>query len=434
MRARAASQWLPVRLTRWTVDTKPLRESRDLRLIVAGEFVTGLGTQATLVALPYQLYVQTHSTFLTGLLGAFELLPLCTMSLLIGTLADRFDRRRLLLLAQFALVALSGALAAATLAGRPPIVMLYLLGGLLAGAGATENVLASAIVPNVVSPERMRSAIALSYSASQLTMVLGPALGGVLIATLGIGPAYLFDALSCLAMLAAASAMGPQPPSHHGGTQLSIRASLAQGLRFVAGNRALLGSFAIDLSAMTFGMPRALFPALSLTIYHSGAAGTGALLAAVAAGATLAALTTGWLEDAGRLGLIVIAAVFAWGGAIALAGVVGTLWAAALLLALAGAADSVSAVCRTVINQSVTSDAMRGRMSATYSLVVTSGPRFGDIESGAVAGLAGPQFAVLSGGLACIVAAGLIAAAFPTLRAYDVRRTTLAARPATQGA
>jgi hypothetical protein len=184
---------------------------------------------------------------------------------------------------------------------------------------------------------------------------------------------------------------------------------------------ALLGSFCIDLAAMTFGMPRALFAVLALTVYHAGAAGTGALYASVAAGASIAALTTGWLHRLRRLGLVVIWAVLAWGAAIALTGVVTTLVAAMALLALAGAADSISAVCRSTINQSVTPDAMRGRMSSVFSLVVTGGPRLGDIESGAVASATTPRFSVLSGGLGCIVSALLVVKAFPALARYDAK-------------
>jgi MFS family permease len=159
-----------------------------------------------------------------------------------------------------------------------------------------------------------------------------------------------------------------------------------------------------------------------VSVYHAGAAGTGLLFAAVSAGATVAALTTGWLETARRLGRIVIWAVVAWGLAIAGAGLAGALWLAVVLLAVAGAADSVSAVCRSTINQTVTPDAMRGRMSAVFSLVVTSGPRLGDVESGGVAGLAGVRFSVVSGGLACVAGVGLILAAFPALLRYDAEQ------------
>jgi predicted MFS family arabinose efflux permease len=409
------------------VDLAPLRASRDLRLLLGGEIVTGLGTQAALVALPYQLYTQTHSAFLTGLLGAVELGPLVTMSLLGGAVADRVDRRRVLLLDQIALVVCAAALAALAFAGSPPVLVLYALGGLLAGFGAVQNVATSAIVPNLVAPERLRSALALSFGLYQVTSVVGPGIGGVIIGLSGLGAAYTFDAVSCLAMVFALSAMRPQRPHGVEAERPAVLASIAEGLRYVRGNQALVGSFAIDLVAMTFGMPRALFAVLAVSVYGAGAEGTGLLYAAVSAGATVAALTTGWIEGARRLGVIVIWAVVAWGAAIAAVGLVGSLWAAALLLAVAGAADSVSAVCRSSINQMVTPDAMRGRMSSVFSLVVTSGPRLGDVESGTVAGIAGPRFSVTSGGLACIAGVAVVVTAFPALARFDAEEA-LAAR------
>jgi MFS family permease len=419
----------PSLLSRIAVDVAPLRESRDLRLLLSGEVITGLGTQAALVALPYQLYVETRSAFLTGLLGAFELIPLITMALLGGALADRYDRRRLLLADQIGLVVGAGALAALAFAGSAPIVLLYLLGALMAGFGAVQNVTTSSIVPNLVAPERLRPALALTFGLGTLTMVIGPAIGGLLIAALGLGAAYTIDAVSCLAIFAAVWAMAPQPPRGHTEAHEPVLRAIGEGLRFVRGSQALMGSFAIDLVAMTFGMPRALFAVLSVSVYHAGAGGTGLLYASVAAGATVAALTTGWLAHARRLGLIVIWAVVAWGVAIALAGLAGSLWPAAALLALAGAADSISAVCRTTINQSVTPDHLRGRMSSVFSLVVTSGPRLGDIEAGSVAAVAGTRFSVVSGGLACVAGVGLILLAFPALLRYDAERA-LAGVPA----
>jgi predicted MFS family arabinose efflux permease len=410
------------------VDLSALRASRDLRLLVAGNWVTGLGTQAALVALPFQIYDVTRSAFLTGLLGAVELIPLIGFALFGGALADRFDRRRLLLLDQIALVACAGALALLVWApGDPPLLGLYAFGGLLAGFGAVQNVARSSIVPNLVDPEHLRSALALNFGLFQLTMVVGPALGGVLIGLLGTGAVFAIDAASCLVMVAALLPMAPQPP--HGTTDRPpVLRSIGEGLRFVRRKQALMGSFAIDLVAMAFGMPRALFPVLAVGVYHAGPEGTGLLFAAVSAGATVAALPTAWLEHARRLGLIVFWAVVVWGSAIALAGLAGSIVVAALLLAVAGAADSVSAVCRTTINQSVTPDALRGRMSSVFSLVVTSGPRLGDVEAGVVAGLAGVRFSVVSGGLACIVGAVAVVAAFPALIRYDAEREIAAMR------
>jgi MFS family permease len=253
---------------------------------------------------------------------------------------------------------------------------------------------------------------------STLTMVLGPAIGGLMIAALGLSWTYAVDAVSCAAMVLAVLAMMPQPPIRLG-PPARLGSSIAEGLRYVRGNQALLGSFAIDLVAMVFGMPRALFAVLSVSVYHAGAAGAGALYSSVAAGATAAALTTGWLRHVSRLGRVVVCAVIVWGVAVAVAGLAESLWLAAVLFAMAGAADSVSAVCRTTINQTVTPDHMRGRMSAVFSLVVTGGPRLGDIESGAVAGAAGPRFSVVSGGVLCVLGVGAVVLAFPALLRYD---------------
>jgi MFS family permease len=405
-------------ISKIAVDVTPLRDSRDFRLLTAGSLITGMGTQATLVALPYQVFVITNSAFLTGLIGAAELIPLAAGSLYGGALADRFDRRTLLLICQLALVAVAAALSVAALSGEPPVWVLYVLAAAMAGSSAVERVVRAAIVPNTVSPERLRGALSLTYGLYQLTQVVGPAVGGLLIAAFGISVPYAIDAVSCLGMAGAAAMMSPQPIAA-GAVHEPVLQSIRTGLKFVRGLRALMGSFVIDLSAMTFGMPRALFAVLAVSVYHAGASGTGLLYAAVAAGSTVAALTTGWLLHARFLGRIVLAAVAAWGVFIALAGVAGSIWPAAACFALAGAADSVSAVCRSTISQTLTPDRMRGRMSAVFSLVVAGGPRLGDVESGTVAALTSPAFSVVSGGLACLASVGVIAAAFPELAAYD---------------
>ncbi len=406
-------------MARLAINLDALRASRDFRRLALGQVVSGLGTQAALVAVPYQVFVLTHSAGLVGLLGAAELGPMIVVSLLGGAVADRVDRRRLLLGAQLITMAAAGVLAAITFAGRPPVVLVFVLAGLLAGGASLQLTAQSSMVPGMVG-DRLRSALAFNFGAVQLTAIVGPGLGGLMIATLGVGSAYTVDVVSCLAMVAVALAIGPQRPTGgHGGEREPILPSIVAGLRFVRTNNALLGSFVIDLVAMTFGMPRALFAVLSLTVYHAGAGGTGVLYAAVAAGATVAALTTGWLERVRRLGRIVIGAVLVWGAAIAAAGLVGSLWPAAALLALAGAADSVSAVCRSTINQTVTPDAMRGRMSSVFGLVVTGGVRLGDIEAGAVASVTSARVSVLSGGLACVAGVGLVVLAFPSLVAYD---------------
>lgn len=410
-------------MPRIAVDLTAFRESRDLRLVLIGQVISSVGTQAALVAVPFQIFVLTHSAALVGLLGVVELGPLITASLVGGAVADRHDRRRLLLAAQALVALLAAGLAVAAALGDPSIVVIFLLAGALAGAGSVVNVARSAMVPGLAGPARMRSALSLNFGLTQVASIVGPAAGGLLIAWLGVEATYTVDAAAFVVALGATILLRPMPPAPVDGDPVPVGRSIAEGLRFVRANRALLGSFVIDLCAMGFGMPRALFAVLSLTVYHAGAAGAGALYAAVSVGATVAALTTGWVEHARWLGRIVIGAVLVWGAAIALAGLVPTLAGAAALLAVAGAADSISAVCRSIINQSVTPEALRGRMSAVYMLVVTSGPRVGDLESGLAASVTSAGFAVVSGGLACMAAVGVVVAAFPQLARFDGRKS-----------
>lgn len=405
-------------LANLTPDLRPLRESRDFRLLMGGELVTGLGSQAALVALPFQVYTLTGSAFLTGLLGAAEIGPVIVTSLFAGAFADRHDRRTMLMLCQIALVVIAAGLTAAAIHGDPPIWLLFVLAAATAGASTVERVTRGAIVPNTVPPRLLRGALSMHFGLAQLTQVIGPAVGGLLIAVFGLSTAYGLDAISCLGMWLAAVAMSAQPPDgveEHEPVLQAIRS----GLGFVRRSQALIGSFVIDLAAMGFGMPRALFPVLAVSVYGSGADGVGLLLAAVAAGSTVAALTTGWLGNARFLGRITLGAVAVWGVAIAAAGFMTSLWPAALLFAAAGAADSVSAVCRSTIMQSLTPDAMRGRMSSIFTLVVSGGPRVGDVESGTVAALTSPRFSVISGGVACVAAAAVCLVALPGLVAYD---------------
>jgi hypothetical protein len=404
---------------RVTVDLAVLRENPQLRLLLGGEIFSAVGSQAALVAVPYQIYVLTHSPALVGVLGIVELGPLVAGSLLGGVAADRFDRRIVLRYAQLGVALAAAGLAAGALLGRPPVLLVFALAGLLAGAASVESVARAAAVPVVAGPERLRAALSLNFGLYQVASIVGPGVGGVLIAAFGVGAAYAIDTAGFVIAFAFTALLRPLPPAPSDTEHPPVLRSIAEGLAFVRRSRALLGSFAIDLTAMTFGMPRALFAVLALTVYDAGAAGTGALYAAVSAGATIAALTTGWLEHARRLGRITIAAVIVWGAAIAAAGLVRSLAAACALLALAGAADSVSAICRTTINQTVTPEALRGRMSSVYMLVVSGGPRLGDLESGLAAAVMTAGTAVFTGGLACIAAAGLIVLAFPQLAAYD---------------
>jgi hypothetical protein len=354
-----------------------------------------------------------------GLLGLFELGPMIVVSLVGGAIADRRDRRPVLAVAQIGVIAVTGLLFALSLVvHRPPIIGVLVLGGLLAGCTALDGVARGAIIPGILGPEHLRSGMAFSYGMYQSTGIIGPSIGGVVIGLVGVRWMYLADAISCGGMLVAALAIAPQPPHSYEGHP-SVAQSIAEGLRFVGSNRALAGSFAIDINAMLFGMPRALFVVLSERVYHAGAGGTGLLYTAIAVGGTISVLGSGWVQHINRLGRLTIGMVVLWGMAIGFTGLVDTIVPAAIFLAIAGWADGISAVCRSTISQTVTPDRLRGRMSSVFSLVVTSGPRLGDIESGLVAGLAGAPGSVLIGGAGCIAGVGLTLLAFPQLAAYE---------------
>ena len=416
-------------LSKFTLDITALRRSRDYRVLEVGALVSGLGTQAALVAVPFQVYVLTHSTALVGLIGAAELGPTVLVALLGGAVADRVDRRRILLVAQIGKFACASALAALAFTGRPPVFLIFVLAAMLAASGALDDLARSSMIAGLAG-EWLRSAIAFNFGMVQVTAIVGPGLGGVVIGATSVGWVYAINAISVVATIFAALTIAPQRPHGSVGDE-PILASVAAGLRYVRSSNALLGSFAIDIFAMTFGMPRALFVVLSLRLFHAGAAGAGLLYASLSVGATIAALTTGWLAHARWIGRITIAMVLIWGAAIAATGVVSSLVLAAILLAVAGAADSISAVCRTTIAQLVTTDAMRGRMTAVYGLVVTGGARLGDIESGTVASLTTPRVAVLSGGLACVASVGFVLLAFPGLARFDAHDAAHALEPAT---
>jgi MFS family permease len=401
-------------LKRLAVDITPIRESREFRLLAIGQIGSSLGTQAALVALPFQIYVISHSAALVGLLGAFELGPMIVVSLVGGAIADRRDRRPVLALAQVGVIVVAAGLFALSLADhKPPVIAILLLGGLLAGCSALDGVARGSIIPGILGPDNLRPGLAFNYGMQQASGIVGPGVGGILIGVLG--GASLLGGVSWIYGFAA---VGPQPPL---GVEKHppVVESIVEGLRFVVSNKALAGSFVIDINAMMFGMPRALFAVLSLTVYHAGASGTGLLYSAIAVGGTLSVLGSGWVQHVNRLGRVTIGMVLLWGVAIGCTGLVRSIVPAAILLAVAGWADGLSAVCRSTISQTLTPDRLRGRMSSVFSLVVTSGPRLGDMESGLVAGLVGALNSVLIGGIGCLVGVGVTVLAFPQLAAYE---------------
>ena len=415
------------RLRRIFLDTAPLRHDRDFRWLWSGQIVNGIGNQITRIALPYQVYVLTGSTLAIAALTLFQLVPILLFALGAGTLADAVDRRRLLMATQAGLAASSLVLVLLALNGSPPLPALFAVAFVAAGLSAVDQPARSSAIPRLVAPERLPSAIALNQLNFQMASIVGPALGGILIATVGLAGAYTVDLVSFLASLLALLAIQPLPPL--GAVTRPGLAAIRAGLRFARRRRAILGSFVIDLNAMIFGIPTSLFPVLALDVFGTGPAGFGMLAAAPAAGAFLGALFSGWVRSVRRTGRAIIAAVAVWGLAITAFGLVTISFPLALVcLAVAGAADVFSAVFRSSLVQLETPDELRGRVMSIHILVVTSGPRLGDIEAAVVASLTSPQFAVVSGGLACVAGVWVVARRFPELAHHIAGQTVVSPR------
>jgi MFS family permease len=410
------------RVARLLVDVSPLRLDRDYRYIWLGQAVSGVGSQITRIALPYQIFVLTGSTLAVGALAGVQLIAILLFAMGGGAIADSVDRRRLLLLTQAGLAATSLALAALSLLDRPPLVALFGIAFVSAALGAVDSPARSSSIPRLVPAVRLPSAIALNQLVFQATSVIGPAVGGVILGTVGLTAAYLVDVGTYSAAMIAVLFIRPLPP-----LDPLARVSLAavrEGLRFAASKRVILSTFAIDLNAMIFGMPSALWPVLALDVFHAGPAGVGLLAAAPGAGAFVGALLSGWVAGVRRIGRAVIFAVAIWGAAIVAFGLATFSFALALVfLAIAGAADVLSAVFRSTIVQLETPDELRGRVSALHILVVTSGPRLGDVEAAAVAAVAGAQFSVVSGGVLCLLGVVVVARLFPELASHVARAT-----------
>ena len=402
---------------RIAADTTPLKESADYRRWWFGYSLSFTGTQLTQFAIPLQVYAITRSSLYVGLVGLVVVVPLVVMGLVGGSIADAVDRRRLTLITGTGLMVLSVLLAALAAAGVQRLSVLYVIAGVQGAFSATDSSARGAILPRLVRRELLPSANALGQLGFQTGLSAGPLLGGLLVGSLGFAWAYGLDAASFVAVLYAIWRLPAMPPEG-GGSKAGV-ASVLEGLRYLGPRKNLLMTFLVDTNAMVFGMPRALFPAIGVTWFHGGAGTVGLLAAAPSLGALVGAMTSGWAAHVRRQGLAVLVSVAVWGGSIALFGFTRVLWLALILLAVAGAADMVSAIFRNTIMQVATPDSLRGRLQGVFIVVVTGGPRIGDVEAGSVAAAFGTQLSVVSGGLACMAGVGLLAAMFPTFARYD---------------
>ncbi|MFN2614313.1 MAG: MFS transporter [Actinomycetota bacterium] len=399
------------------VDRTPFRASPHFKRMWWGEFVSQIGTQITVVSIFYQVQVLTGSTAKVGLVGLIQVVPLMLSSLLGRPLIDRMDRRKILLVTSVLFVGATGTLLFGATLHRTPLWLIYLAAAASAALSGISAPTRGAIVPNLIPREMLSSAVALNQVMFNAAMIVGPAIGGLIIQRFGLRWAYTADAISFLALIYVAIRLPPQRA--HGDARAPAGfGAVRESLQFVRGSRVLQGTFVADLIAMIFGMPRALFPILVVQRFHRGPELIGVLFSAVAVGGVVGALTTGWVRRVKRQGYAVLVAVSIWGGAIAAFGFTRIIWVALVCLAVAGTADVISAVFRGTILQTVVTDAVRGRLSAIHILVVTGGPRLGDLEAGIVASVFSPLVSVVSGGVACVAGVLLMGALMPEFAAY----------------
>ena len=407
----------PGRRRRLFVDLTPLRELPDYRRLMTATLVSTVGSQLTIVAVAYQVYRLTHSSFQVGAVSLAALVPLIVGALAGGSAGDAIDRRTIMWVTGVLLSLTSVALAVNAIAAHPTVWLIYLVSAVSGGLVGFTDASFAASSATLVGPRQLSAAAALNQIVFQVGIIAGPAVGGLLIATVGLGWVYGVDAATLLISAALLRTMARIPPVP--GTTAPGWASVVEGVGYLKDNHPLQGIFVIDLNAMVFGLPRALFPALALGSLHAGAQGLGYLYAAPGVGAFVGSVGSGWVAHLRRQGLAVIVAVIVWGAAIVAFGLLHFLWLALILLAVAGWADVVSAVLRSTILHTTVPEEFRSRLSSIQMAVVAGGPRLGDLEAGSVASAVSTQFSVVSGGLACIVGALVTTALLPGFRRHQ---------------
>jgi len=410
------------RFARLRIDTSPLRISPSFRWFWLGQAVKDLGSGVIQVALPYQVYQLTGSTLAVAAISFVELVPLLTLTLVGGALADALDRRRLLIVTQTGMAVTGVGLVVNAAIASPRVWLLFVLAFFSAsffclGVGGMRSV-----TPRLVPEDKVPAAMVLEGVSSSFSAVAGPALAGVLIGALGLTTTYAIDLATFVAGIASILALPAIAPVAHA-DRPSLR-SILDGFRYVKTQPVVLGFMLVDVNAMVFGMPMALFPAIATHRYGNPDL-VGYLYAAPYAGALVASLASGWIPHVRRQGLAVAIAASVWGVAIAAFGFTETLQLGLLMLALAGAADDVSAVFRSTMMLTATPEEMRGRLTGIEFAQVASAPTLGNVEAGLVASLTSLRFSIVSGGFMCVVGTILLSLAFPALIRYDAKRDSL---------
>lgn len=416
---------------RQLADTRPLREA-DFRRLWVANIVTVIGAQLSIVAVPQQVFEITRSSAYVGLTGVFALVPLIVFGLWGGALADALDRRKLLMFTTVGLIVTALLFWLQAAAGNQNVWLVMALLSVQQAFFAINQPTRSAIIPRLVPSDQLASAAALNMTVMQFGAIVGPVSAGILIPVLGLETLYLLDSIALLATLYAVFRLSPQPVT---GTRPSMGLrSVIEGFAYLATRRILLASFLVDIIAMVFGMPRALFPQMASESFGdpvTGGTALGMLFAAMSVGAVVGGVFSGWIPRVKRQGLAVLVCVALWGASMVAFGLFVTaaspggpavwLWLALAALAFGGAVDMISAAFRQAILLDSATDEMRGRLQGVFIVVVAGGPRIGDVAHGVAAASVGTAVAASGGGVLVVIGVVICAVAFPTFLRYTVR-------------
>jgi MFS family permease len=413
------------RLAALRIDLSPLRTSRDFRLLFWAGTVFYLGGMVSYVALPYQIYQLTGSNFAVGAVALVELVPLVVFGLYGGALADHVDRRKMLVLTGVAQVALTAVLFGNALLDQPSLWVIYVDAALLSVAQSLQRPSRDALLPRVVRHDELPAAVSLSSFGSQIGLLVGPAIGGVLVSSVSVPSAYAVDVGGLLLATGLFLALRPYPPTDT--STPPTWSAIVSGLRYAVRRRDLLGTYAIDMIAMFMAMPIVLFPALAQDVFERPGL-LGLLYSAETVGSMVATVTSGWTGRFHHHGRAVVVASMAWGAAIALAGLAPTIWLAIVFFAVAGGADMISGIFRSVIWHQTIPDEMRGRLAGIEMLSYSLGPLGGQARSGLVADLTTVRTSIVSGGVLCVAGVAATATWLRDFWGYDDRTDEHAVR------
>jgi MFS family permease len=405
-------------LRRHAVDTRPVQIPHFRRLLV-GQGTAFIGAMLTQVAVPVQVYAISRSSLYVGLVGLAGLVPIVIFGLYGGAIADAVDRRLLYLTSSLGVWAVTLALLVQTLLNLRSVGLILGLVVVQSAMFAVASSTRGALIPRIVPADLVPSANTLNFTVGTFGGVVGPLIAGVVVSLdHGFAYAYAIDAVLFLAALYPALRLPAIPPDGSLGRP-GLR-SVVDGLRFIAERPVLVMSFGVDIVAMVLAMPRALYPEVADERFHGT---VGPLYAAIAIGSLLAGVSSGWIGRVRRQGVALTVAVVAWGACVAVSGLAHQLWLAVLLLALAGAADLVSAVYRQTVLQTYAPDEMRGRMQGVFIAVVAGGPRLGDLRAGAMGAATSATISWVGGGIACVAVVIVAALAVPSFWRYSTRPT-----------